>query len=42
MIFKSGLAEIIGEENICQNIHIAVERAEKLIALMDAGEIEEK
>lgn len=42
MIFKSGLAEIIGEENICQNIHIAVERAEKLIALMDAEEIEEK
>lgn len=42
MIYKSGLAEIIGEENICQNIHIAVERADKLIALMDAGEIEEK
>lgn len=42
MIYKSGLAEIIGEENICQNIHIAVERADKLIALMDAEEIEEK
>lgn len=34
MIYKSGLAKIIGEENICSNIHIAVERATKLVALM--------
>lgn len=38
MIHKSGLAKIIGEENICANIHIAVERAQKLSALMTEKE----
>ena len=42
MIHKSGLAKILGEENICSNIHIAVERAAKIIALTDAKELEQK
>lgn len=33
MIHKSGLAKKIGEDNICSNIHIAVDRACKIVAL---------
>lgn len=35
MIYKSGLAETIGEENICDNIHAALDRARKLSAIMN-------